>query len=88
MKINFTETGWGDYLHWEGQDKKILKRINNLIEDIERNGHDGIGKPEPLRNDISGWWSRRIDEKNRLVYRLIGDEAVEISQCRRHYADK
>jgi len=66
MKINFTQTGWSDYLYWEGQDKKTLKRINNLIEDIERNGHDDIAKPEPLRIDLSGWWSRRIDEKNRL----------------------
>ena len=88
MKINFSETGWSDYLYWEGQDKKTLKRINNLIEDIERNGHDGVGKPEPLRNDMSGWWSRRIDDKNRLVYRLINNEAVEISQCKGHYGDK
>ena len=88
MKINFTETGWRDYVYWESQDKKALKRINNLIEDIERNGHNGIRKSEPLRKDLSGWWSRRIDEKNRLVYRLIGDEAVEISQCRGHYGDK
>ena len=84
MKINFTETGWRDYLYWEGQDKKTMKRINNLIEDIERYGHDGVGKSELLRNDLSGWWSRRIDEKNRLVYRLIGNNAVEISQCRGH----
>jgi len=88
MNINFTETGWNDYTYWIGQDKKTIKRINNLIEDIERNGHDGIGKPEPLRNDLSGWWSRRIDDKNRLVYRLIGDNAVEISQCIGHYGDK
>ncbi|MDR2736976.1 MAG: Txe/YoeB family addiction module toxin [Gracilibacteraceae bacterium] len=88
MKINFTETGWCEYLYWEGQDRKTLKRINNLLEDIERNGQDGIGKPEPLRNDMSGWWSRRIDDKNRLVYRLIGNEAVEISQCKGHYGDK
>ena len=88
MNVNFTETGWNDYTYWIGQDKKTIKRINNIIEDIERNGHDGIGKPEPLRNDMSGWWSRRIDEKNRLVYRLIGEEAVEISQCRGHYDDK
>jgi len=87
MKINFTETGWCDYLYWEWQDKKILRRINNLIEDIERNGHDGIGKPEPLRNDMSGWWSRRIDDKNRLVYRLIDNEAMEILQCKGHYGD-
>jgi len=87
MKINFTETGWSDYLYWVWQDKKTSKRINNLIEDIARNGHDGIGKPEPLRNDMSGWWSRRIDEKNRLVYRLIDNEAVEILQCKGHYGD-
>ena len=88
MKINFTETGWSDYLYWEGQDKKTLKQINTLITDIGRNGYDGIGKPEPLSGDLSGWWSRRIDGKNRLVYRLIHNEAVEISQCRGHYGDK
>ena len=88
MKINFTETGWKDYLFWEEQDKRVLKQINKLITDIERNGYDGIGKPEQLRTDLSGWWSRRIDEKNRLVYRIINDEAVEISQCKGHYNDK
>ena len=88
MKINFTETGWRDYIYWENQDKKTLKQINKLIEDIERNGHDGIGKPEPLRGDLSGWWSRRIDEKNRLVYRLTDDAAIEISLCKGHYGDK
>jgi len=88
MKINFTETGWKDYLFWEEQDKRILKQINKLIVDIERNGYDGIGKPEQLRSDLSGWWSRRIDEKNRLVYRIIDDKAVEISQCKGHYSDK
>ena len=87
MNVNFTETGWNDYTYWIGQDKKTIKRINNIIEDIERNGHDGIGKPEPLRNDMSGWWSRRIDDKNRLVYRLTNDDAVEISQCKGHYGD-
>jgi toxin YoeB len=88
MKINFTETGWRDYLYWENQDKKTLKKINDLIEDITRNGYDGIGKPEALRGNLSGWWSRRIDEKNRLIYRLIENEAVEILQCRDHYSDK
>jgi toxin YoeB len=88
VKINFTETGWKDYLFWEEQDKRVLKQINKLITDIERNGYDGIGKPEQLRSDLSGWWSRRIDEKNRLVYRIIDDEAVEISQCKGHYGDK
>jgi len=88
MKINFTETRWRDYLYCEGQDKKTLKQINKLISDIECNGHDGIGKPEPLLGDLSGWRSRRIDEKNRLVYRLIGNDAMEISQCKDHYGDK
>jgi toxin YoeB len=84
MKINFTETGWRDYLFWETQDKKTLKRINKLIADVARQGHGGTGKPEPLRGDLSGWWSRRIDEKNRLVYRLA-ENSIEISQCRGHY---
>ena len=88
MKINFTETGWSDYLYWESQDKRTLRQINKLIADIERNGYDGLVKPEPLRGDLSGWWSRRIDEKNRLVYRLIDGEAVEISQCKGHYNDR
>jgi len=88
MNISFTETGWSDYLYWEGQDKKTLKQINKLIADIERNGYDGIGKPEPLRGELTGWWSRHIDNKNRLVYRLVGDGAIEILQCRGHYSDK
>jgi toxin YoeB len=88
MKVNFTEIGWRDYIYWEGQDKKTLKRINLLLSDIGRNGHVGIGKPEPLSGDLSGWWSRQIDDKNRLVYRLAGDEAMEISQCKGHYSDK
>ena len=88
MNINFTDIGWDDYVYWISQDKKTIKRINNLIEDIVRNGYDGIGKPEPLHNDLPGWWSRRIDDKNRLVYRLIGDDAVEISQCKGHYSDR
>ena len=71
-----------DCQYLESQDKKTLKQINNLIADIERNGYDGIGKPKPLQGDLSGWWSRRIDEKNRLVYRLIENDAVEILQCK------
>jgi len=88
MTINFTKTGWADYVYWENQDKKTLKQINKLIADIVRNGYDGIGKPEPLRGNLAGWWSCRIDAKNRLVFRLIGDEAVEILQCRGHYGDR
>ena len=88
MKINFTETGWNDYVYWQRQDSKTLKQINKLIADIIRCGHDGLGKPEPLRGVLSGWWSRHIDAKNRLVYRLVDCEAVEIAQCRGHYGDK
>lgn len=85
-KLSFSENGWEDYLYWQTQDKKTLKRINQLLQDILRNGYDGIGKPEPLRENLSGFWSRRIDETNRLVYRLSG-EVVEIVSCRGHYDD-
>ena len=82
----FKQTAWEDYLYWQAQDKKTLRRINQLLHDIERNGHTGIGKPEPLRHDLSGWWSRRIDAANRLVYR-VKDECIEIAQCGAHYRD-
>lgn len=78
------ESAWSDYLYWQTQDKKTLKRINVLIKDIERNGHAGLGKPEPLKGDLSGFWSRRIDEYNRLVYR-ISDDMLEIASCKDHY---
>ena len=78
------EDAWDDYLFWQGQDRKTLKRINALVKDIERNGYHGIGKPEPLRGDLSGWWSRRIDDANRLVYRIV-DDRIEIIQCGSHY---
>lgn len=79
---------WDDYLWWQRQDKKIVKRINTLIKDIERNGFaSGIGKPEPLHGDLSGFWSRRIDEKNRLVYR-VSKSNIEIASCKSHYGDK
>lgn len=87
MKINFTEIAWDDYTYWQGQDKKTLKKINKLIQDIDRNHNEGIGKPEALKGSLTGWWSRRIDEKNRLVYRIENDE-IEIAQCRGHYGDK
>lgn len=87
MKKIWDEEAWEDYLYWQVQDKKTLKRINLLIRDIERNGYEGIGKPEPLKGDLSGWWSRRIDEANMLVYRLVAD-TMEIAQCRSHYGDK
>ena len=85
--IKFDEIGWEDYLYWQTEDKKTLKKINALIKDIERNGYEGIGKPEKLIGDRQDYWSRRIDEKNRLVYRInIG--VVEIAQCKGHYGDK
>ena len=77
---------WADYLYWQTQDKKTLKRINQLIKEIERNPYEGIGKPEPLKGNVSGFWSRRIDEQNRLVYR-IQDENCQIAQCKGHYDD-
>jgi len=80
------DAAWADYLYWQTQDKKTLKRINQLIKDIERNPYEGIGKPEPLKGSLSGFWSRRIDEQNRLVYR-IQDENCQIAQCKDHYDD-
>ena len=81
------DDAWEDYVYWQTQDKKTLKRINALLKDIDRNGYEGIGKPEPLTGNWSGYWSRRIDEKNRLVYRIV-DETIRIAQCRIHYGDK
>ena len=86
-KITFTERAFAEYLYWQSQDKKTLKRINQLLQDILRDGNEGIGKPEPLSNESTGEWSRRIDEKNRLVYRIIAGR-IEIIQCRTHYGDK
>ena len=87
MKLIFSESGWQDYLYWQTQDKKTLKRVNRILQDIERNGHEGIGKPEPLRGNLSGFHSRRIDDSNRVVDQLAED-AIEIIQCRGRYADK
>lgn len=87
MRKEFSDDAWEDYIYWESQDKKTLKRINKLIEDIERNGYDGIGKPERLSGNLSDYWSRRIDDKNRLVYRILNG-TVQIIQCGSHYRDK
>ena len=84
MKITFAETGWEDYLYWQAADKKMLDRLNALIKDCARNPFKGIGKPEPLRGNWSGWWSRRINEEHRLIYR-VRDNTLEIAQCRFHY---
>ena len=83
--IKWTDEAWGDYLYWQSQDKKTLKRINSLIKDILRNGNaEGIGKPEPLQYDYRGFFSRRIDEKNRLVY-VNEESGLTIISCRYHY---
>ena len=87
MIKSFSDDAWEDYIYWETQDKKTLKRILKLIDDIDRNGYDGIGKPERLTGDLSSYWSRRIDDKNRIVYR-IKDNTIQIIQCGSHYRDK
>ncbi len=84
MRISWEDRAWDDYLYWQKQDKKTLKRINALIKDIQRNPFDGIGKPEPLKGDLSGLWSRRIDEANRIVY-FEQDGNVYIISCQKHY---
>ena len=87
MRKIWYDVAWEDYLYWQTQDKRTLKKINKLIQDIDRNGNDGIGKPEPLKYELAGFWSREIDEKNRLVYR-IENGVIEIAECRTHYGDK
>lgn len=84
MNIVFTELSWEQYQYWQKNDKKILERIHELIKDIQRNQFKGIGKPEPLKGNLKGFWSRRIDEEHRLVYR-INNQQIEIVQCRYHY---
>ena len=80
----FREKAWEDFLNWQCQDKKTMKRINMLLRDISRDPFSGVGKPEPLKGDLSGFWSRRIDDVHRLVYRVKGD-TVEILSCKGHY---
>lgn len=84
MKLIFSDKSWDDYLYWQKTDKKILTRINELIRDIQRNKYQGIGKPEPLRHNLAGWWSRRINSEHRIVYK-IEDNSVFIAQLRYHY---
>jgi toxin YoeB len=84
MKIIFAEKAWEDYLYWQQNDKKILRRVNSLIKEITRTPFDGRGKPEPLRENLSGYWSRRIDHSHRLVYK-VDESSVYIAQCRFHY---
>ncbi|MBE0484066.1 MAG: Txe/YoeB family addiction module toxin [Bacterioplanes sp.] len=82
--LSWTDESWNDYVYWQTQDKKTLKRINKLILDVKRSPFEGIGKPEPLKENLSGFWSRRIDDTNRLVY-AVDDGAITIISCRYHY---
>ena len=84
MRLVWDEDAWEAYLWWQAQDRKILRRINVLLRDIERNGNDGIGKPEPLRHEFQGYWSRRITDEHRLIYRIEGDQILIVA-CRHHY---
>ena len=83
-KLVFTSEAWDDYLYWIDQDRKTLKKLNKLIGETQRSPFDGIGKPEPLKDDYSGYWSRRIDDKNRFIY-AITDVEIQIIACRFHY---
>ena len=84
--LSFSPVAWDEYLYWQSQDKKTLRRINQLLRDIQRGSFDGLGNPEPLKYK-SGCWSRRIDQKNRLVYFISGDNDIMIVSCRGHYED-
>lgn len=88
MRLIFSEVSWSQYVDWQQEDRKILRRINALIKDCQRSPFEGIGKPEPLKHDWAGWWSRRIDKEHRLIYRVTGTgetQALEVAQCRHHY---
>lgn len=86
MRLLWEETAWDDYCSWQMEDKKTLKRINALLKDIQRESYNGIGKPEPLKGNLSGWWSRRIDDTNRIVYREK-DGAIIIASVKGHYEE-
>ena len=88
LKLVFLAQGWEDYLFWQQQDDQVVARINELLRDSMRSPFKGIGKPEPLRENWSGWWSRRINGEHRMVYRVVGqdtEQRLEIAQCRYHY---
>lgn len=84
MKFVWYQDAWADYVAWQAEDRRIVRRINELLKDIDRNGNEGIGKPEALKHDFRGYWSRRITQEHRLVYRIADDE-VRIAACRYHY---
>ena len=88
MRLLWTDEGWDDYLHWQTHNPKTLRAINDLIADVRRSPFQGLGKPEPLKYDLKGWWSRRITIEDRLAYRVVGkddDQRLEIAQCRSQY---
>jgi len=87
MNFFWHDVGWADYLYWQEQDRKTLRKINNLLKDIDRNGYNCTGKPEPLSGNYAGYWSLRIDKKNRLIFR-INNGMIEIAECKGHYDDK
>ena len=82
--LSWTREAWSDYVYWQGQDRKTLRRINKLVADVQRSPFEGMGKPEPLKENLAGFWSRRIDETNRLVY-AVNDNQLTIISCRYHY---
>ena len=91
MKLLWTENAWEDYLHWQENDRQVVRRVNALLRDIGRSPFKGLGKPEPLRGDLAGWWSRRITGDHRIVYRVRGtgeEQQIEIVACRYHYSSR
>ena len=91
MQVTWTPKGWTEYVFWQTEDLDFVRKINALIKDISRDHFGGLGKPEPLRGDFQGWWSRRISGEHRLVYRVVGKDAekrIEIAQCRYHYGER
>jgi toxin YoeB len=84
MRVSWATTAWEDYLYWQDNDRKTVKKINNLIKDIQRNSNEGLGKPEPLKHGFHGYWSRRITQEHRLIYKVEGEQVL-IAQCRFHY---
>lgn len=88
MNVRFTEVAWGEYLHWVRNEIAMLEKVSALIEDARRSPFAGLGKPEPLRGNLSGWWSRRVTGQHRLIYRIAGsrpDQYIEVAGCRYHY---
>jgi toxin YoeB len=91
VKVHFTDRGWADYQHWAGADRSMAEKVNRLIEDARRSPFSGLGKPEPLKGDLAGWWSRRITGEHRLMYRAAGngpEQRIEIAVCRYHHGNQ